>query len=327
MEKDARKERSTQHHDADEDRALAADALGDHAHGHIRDDGRDGADHQHQGKVALQLLFGVTAESRGDGVVAEEPEEHAGQDEQQAAEHGPRHFAARVRYAFVLVGRAGGPVGGLAFSHAGRFPDLPEQHGHTDGHHQPQHKEYGGIAGRIPGDGKDHHRQQHQHAAHGAHQVDDGVALAAQGLGCDVRHQGHGGAAVGGHGNEQQPQADEEQQGVVLLLCCGHDGEAQKRQNGAAQYVRHTAADFRAGLVAQLAEQRQHEQRQHVVHGHHDADVAVAHMERVFQDQGDDVVVHLPERADGHECKAHEKGAFVIQLHREKPPLLLLLSL
>ena len=57
-----------------------------------------------------------------------------------------------------------------------------------------------------------HSRQpQVQNAAHGAHQVDDGVGTAAQGLGGHVGHQGHGGGAVGAHGHQQQPQHDNEQ--------------------------------------------------------------------------------------------------------------------
>ena len=45
-----------------------------------------------------------------------------------------------------------------------------------------------------------------EHAAHRAHEIDDGVGLGAQGLGRHVGHQGHRRRAVGAHGDEQQPQ-------------------------------------------------------------------------------------------------------------------------
>ena len=214
--------------------------------------------------------------------------------------------------------------------HAGRLVDLPEQQGDAHGHQNAQHRKDGQVVGaeHLARDllGQKHlHGAQHQHAAHGAHQVDDRVALAAQGFGRHVGHQGHGGAAVGSHGDQHTAQPRKEQHKIVLPLGQGQNRQTHHGRHRAAHNVRHTPAHTGAGLVAEFAEQRQHEQRQHVVHGHDHADERVIHGKGLFQNQRDQVVVHLPERADGHECKAHEKGAFVIQLHREKPPLLLLL--
>ena len=58
-----------------------------------------------------------------------------------------------------------------------------------------------------------HQRRQSQiqNAAHGPHQVDDGICTAAQRLRGYVGHQRHRGRAIGAHGNQQQTQHYNEQ--------------------------------------------------------------------------------------------------------------------
>ena len=159
-------------------------------------------------------------------------------------------------------------------------------------------------------------------AAHGAHQVDDGVALGAQGLGGDVGHEGHGRGAVGAHGNEQQTQYDDEGNELVGRGFCGvavvQDGEDihQNHSHGSArQNEGGTAADFGVDFVGDAAKDGQQEEGQNVVHGHDGAGQCFIHTESGFQQQGNDAVVHLPEGGDGQEGETHQKGAFVIEFH------------
>ena len=161
-----------------------------------------------------------------------------------------------------------------------------------------------------------------ENAAYGAHQIDDGVAFAAQGLGSHIRHQGHGGRAVGAHSDQQQAQHDDERH---QLEGGGGGGEAviQQRQDvqqddgaaGTEEDEGHPLAQAGIGAVRDAAEDGQQEQGQHVIRRHDGAGKGLVQVEGVGQDQGDDAVIHLPEGADGQEGKAHQNGAFVIQLH------------
>ena len=91
------------------------------------------------------------------------------------------------------------------------LPDGEKQHNHRchhdEGHHQKQ-----GLVVHVdrplgPGGGVHHRRHRKvEDAAHGTHQVDDGVALGAEGLGGHVGHQGHRRGAVGAHGHQKQGQ-------------------------------------------------------------------------------------------------------------------------
>ena len=65
------------------------------------------------------------------------------------------------------------------------------------------------------------------------------------------------------------------------------------------------AAQFGSALIGQAAEQGQQEQGQHVIRGHDHTGNAFADAKGFGEDLGDQVVVHLPERADRQERKAH----------------------
>ncbi len=156
-------------------------------------------------------------------------------------------------------------------------------------------------------------------AAHRAHQVDDGVALGAQGLRGHVRHQGHGRGTVRSHGNQKQPQHDDEgcrlkrgrRRGVAVVQK-GQDVDKDDGAAGSEQDKRHALPDARVRPVGNGAEQWQQEQCQNVVRGHDRAGERLVQVERVGQNQGDDAVIHLPESRDGQERQSDQDGTFVV---------------
>ena len=108
--------------------------------------------------------------------------------------------------------------------------------------------------------------------------------------------------------------------GVAQMLQLGVVDKAETDQrHGGDQRTHHdkgrTPSLFVAAFIGNRAEQRQHKQRQHIVRRHDDARPGLAHAELVGQDQGNGVVIGLPEGADQEKGKAHQNGAFVVQLH------------
>ena len=354
----------------------------------------------------MQDVAGIDGVFAGDGVVAEEPQHDAQQDEDQALDLVGRQLAA-----------GGGVIGlGLLLQPCGhglllhlRRPLLLTD-GEQEDHQRRQHQrcddaEVADVAHQTVADGGggEHHAQrQHQDAAGGAHEVDDGIGLGAQGLQRYVGHQGHGGGAERGHGhqNNKQQHHEEDQGGGVLrrhlpgaglpgghhvvgvvgvgdraatvgdlaadggelllrellaqneLLTGGgqqrggllllvddgegggvvdgghvlqvlqlgvvHEGQADQRHRGdegADDDEGRPAAVAAGTLVGDVAEQGQQEQRQHVVQRHDDAGPGLAHAEFVGQDQGNGVVIGLPEGADEEEGEAYHDGALVVEFH------------
>ena len=172
--------------------------------------------------------------------------------------------------------------------------------------------------------------KQVQNAAHGAHEVDDGIGTAAQRLGGDIGHEGDRRRAVGAHGNQQQSQHGNEQHqfgdrgigGVAVI----QNGQQHHQQDGAAgtdQNEGHTAPHAAAAFIADGAEQRQQEQGKDIIRRHDDAGIGFIKVEGVGEDLGDHTVVHLPEGADGKERKPDQYGAFVVELQVHSQYLLL----
>ena len=79
---------------------------------------------------------------------------------------------------------------------------------------------------------------------------------------------------------------------------------------------RRAAAAAARAAVADRAEQRQQEQRQNVVERHNHARPRLTHAELVRQNQGNRVVIRLPEGADQEKGKAHQNCAFIVEFHR-----------
>ena len=94
--------------------------------------------------------------------------------------------------------------------------------------------------------------------------------------------------------------------------------QADQRHGGhqCAQHNEGSAPSAAVGAsVGDGAEQGQHEQGQHVVRRHDHAGPGLAHAELVGEDQGNGVVIGLPEGADQEKGKAHQNGAFVVEFH------------
>jgi len=90
----------------------------------------------------------------------------------------------------------------------------------------------------------------------------------------------------------------------------GHSGH-----QGSDEDERRTPAAGRAAPVGYGAEQGQHKQRQHIVQRHDKAGPGLGHAEFVRKNQGDGVVIRLPERAYEKKGEAHAYGALVVQFH------------
>ena len=197
------------------------------------------------------------------------------------------------------------------------FPDGQSKHGHRQQHQNGNEEKQGGVILAPRGVARDQQARggQGKDAAQRAHEVDDGVALAAQGLGGDIRHERHGGRAVDAHGQEQKRQRAHKQPKAPRPVGGGQEVHQHRRGQRAAHDVGHALAKRRARAVGELAEKRQQKQRQDVVQRHDDARDIIGHIEGVFQNQGYDAVVELPERADGEKCQAHQQRSLVVELH------------
>ena len=266
-------------------------------------------------------VLGIDGEPGGDTVVADEPQADGNQQEGQApADIGWQLLPGFRDGIFLGVGIL---IAFLLGCQLGLVDKQHENH-HGSGHNAPYNEEQGEIGDVVvalggiqePGD------QQVQNAAHSAHEIDDGVGLGAQGLGGDVRHQCHRRAAVGAHGHQQHSQHHHEQHeltsgggGVVAVRQQGQTHHQNDGSEGAEEDIGTAAAQRAFAFIRKSAEQRQQEQSQHIVRGHDGAGEGFVHVEGVGEDQGHQIVIHLPEGADGQKGKAHQHGVFGVQLH------------
>ena len=65
-------------------------------------------------------------------------------------------------------------------------------------------------------------------------------------------------------------------------------------------------------LIRQRTKHRQQKDRQHIVQCHDRSRHGLAQMIGILQDQGDDVVIHLPEGTDAKKSQSDQKRSFVI---------------
>ncbi len=223
----------------------------------------------------------------------------------------------------------------LIFRRQLRLLDRQKQHADRDEHdgrhdHKQRlivHAPARGLDGLEPRLRIEHRRDgQVQNAAHRAHQIDDRVALRAQRLRRHVRHQRHRWRPIRPHRDEKQTQHNDERdglrrarRGVVAVFDQRQQIHQDHRAARAKQDERHPLADLRVRPVGQRPEERQQKQCENVVRRHDEARDRLVHVERPRQDQRDDVVVHLPERADGEERQTDEDGAPVVELHTASP--------
>ena len=134
------------------------------------------------------------------------------------------------------------------------------------------------------------------------------LALLRRGLGVTSGISATAGDRVGPHGDEQQTQHDHEahqligrRPGGVAVVQRGEEVHQDHRPGGAPDDIGRPAAHPGGCPVGQSSEEGQQEQGQHVVRRHDDAGEGFVHVEGLPEDQGHQVVVHLPEGADGEE--------------------------
>ncbi len=183
-------------------------------------------------------------------------------------------------------------------------------------------------------EGKAQHRG--EGAAEIAHDIDDAVGLGPQGLGRDVGHQRHGRVAVHHHEQQHDGHHGHHAGHVVVVEEEGDEGEGHGGYEGAHQDEGHALADGAFGLVGEVAEDGQQDQRGQIIAGHDDAHdpldvedllrVAGLQLRRghlidvagedVGQEGGAPGVVHLPQQQDAEKGKADQRGAFVVEFQR-----------
>ena len=196
-----------EHHDAGEDRLLAADLGGDDADREIRDDRRGLRDDEREVVVLVQNVRGVDGVFARHGVVAHEPEHDGREDEQQRLLLARGEPAARAGLGVRLVLLDAEALGVLVhLLNQLRLLHREQENDEREQHHGADHAEVDLVAheGVFHAAGReDHAERQHENAARAAHEIDDRVRLRAERLDRHVRHQRHGGGAEGRHRDER----------------------------------------------------------------------------------------------------------------------------
>ena len=98
----------------------------------------------------------------------------------------------------------------------------------------------------------------------------------------------------------------------------GENGQRHPHRDGregAEQNIATAAAKAGGAFIRQPAEQRQQKQSEDVVRRHDHAGNAFSHVEGFRENFGDQVVVHLPEGADGQKRETDQYGALGVELH------------
>ena len=321
---------------------LFGDGAGDGKADHRGETAQNGQDHGGAGD-GFQIVDDVVADVGAEGIVAHEPEELRPQDSQE-------HVPVGLGHGLVVVD--GGLYGGKLLTQGQLILQLLSQLVFLDGleehqggdHHQHRGDDEGQLDGPdvpVLGPGVDvvgeHHEDAQdcgEGAAEVAHDVDDAVGLGPQGLGGDVRHQGHGGIAVHHHEDQHDHHGDDHAHDVVAVEEQGDEGEGHRGNEGAHQNIGHALADGGLRLIREVAEDGQQDQGGQVVAGHDDAHdplhvqdlIRIAGFqlgrghavnvvgEDIRQKRGAPGVVHLPEQQDAEEGKADEGRAPDVEL-------------
>ena len=274
FEEDTASEGYCQHDNTAEYGFFTADLCCDDADGDIAYDGGGLRDYERVGKGTAgkpPVDVGIFGEAGRYGVIAHEPEEDRREYEPEGAPDLRGHGGPGIIVRFGLVRNA------ESLRFLLREPDETRLTYRCDEDQQAYEHEadYNGeerdiirVGGIADEEG---YCAEREDAAYGAHEIDDGVSLAAQRLGRYVRHKRDGGRTVDSHGDEQQAQSGKKQRQRGHFV---RDRQYHGKNAGAERagdYIRHTPANARVCAVRQRAEQRKHEQRQYIVKSHDDA--------------------------------------------------------
>ena len=290
-----------------------------------------GSGHQQTGGRAAQTLTHDNADiggkPGGNAVVACKPQGDGSQQEAQGAlDLAGQHIVAGAVILCQIPLGVLGLQGAVFGAELGLFYG-DEKHRDCHEHDGRDHDEQGLVIymGKTLSLGVGVHdgcNDKVQQTANRAHQIDDGVALGAQGLGGNIGHQRHSGGAVCAHGNQQQTQHDDkgghlEGAGCacIAIVQQGQHVEQDDGAAGAEENIGHALAYSGACPVGQAAKEGQQEQRKNVIRRHDGTGDSFIQMEGVGEDERHNAVIHLPEGADGQKSKTHQKGPFIVKFH------------
>ena len=235
VEKGGHAERDGQHHDAAEDGLLAADLGRDDADGQVGHDGGGLCEHEREVVVLVQDVARVDGVFRRHGVVAEEPQHDRQQQEDERPALGLAELARPCGRVVIAVIDAEALAVGLHLGHELRLVDRQAEDQQRHQHDARDHGEVRRVAHERVAHGargEGHADGQHEDTAGSAHEVDDGIRLAAQRFDGNIGHERDGGGAERGHGHEhdeQQRDKADERAGVLhsrlvgVGLARGHD--------------------------------------------------------------------------------------------------------
>ena len=98
------------------------------------------------------------------------------------------------------------------------------------------------------------------------------------------------------------------------------DGEVENVRSRFGPGKTGGASDFSGAFAVKkegaAAEEGQKKKSKHIVGGHDGTGQRLIHMKCIGQDQRDDIVVHLPECADGKKGKTDSYGTAIIEFHK-----------
>ena len=101
----------------------------------------------------------------------------------------------------------------------------------------------------------------------------------------------------------------------LVVVHKGQPHKGDRRKDRADEDEGRAPPHFPLVPVGDCAEERQHKQRQNVVQRHDNARGRLRQAELVRQNQGDRVVIGLPEGADQEKGKSDKNGTLVVELH------------
>ena len=320
---------------------------GDDANGNIGNDSGGLGNDEGQIEIKAQNIGGVNRILTGNGVVTDVPKGNGGKDQQKGGKLTPRELSSallgtRVRF---LLQRTGFLLHLLCPPRLlyGKEEDKKSEEHHC--HHGKDVSRIGHIG--LFGGCEDHAQHKHQNASHRSRQVDDGVGFGAKGLDGHIGHERHGRGAKDRHGKKYHKKGGnkaDEGQGIFqgqtkskLRICVtervavadqlrqlvvvnqGKANEGNDGNQGANQNKWRSLAVLGICPIGKGSENGEQKDGENVVDGHDGAGCCLRQSKVIGEDQGNDGVVCLPKGGDQKERHTHQKGAFVIQLHKSTP--------
>ncbi len=312
--------------DSQQNRLFSSQLIRDPAEGHKGGNGTDGRREQIPGtgpQICVEHLDAVARKGGGDGVVCHKPQKDGKQDQDQACKNVFWKFFAFVfldlRFGLRVHQR-------FHFLQKSVFFDGENQNQNGQKHERGNDCKNGqeGLTRGINGFTgfvflafeKKHHHNGGKNTADVTHEIDDRVGFGAKRFRGHVRHIGNRRRAVSTHHKQKGKEHDHKPDGVFRGSEHAHKNEKGGGKERADENVGRSFSQTSAGSVGKRAEQRKHENGKDVIDRHDGVCLQRGKRENVFQNVGNDLIVHLPECKNGHEGKTDERGAFDVEFHR-----------